>query len=378
MKLIHLSDLHIGKRLNEYSLLEDQRYILNQILGIIDEEKPDTVAIAGDVYDKTVPSAEAVELFDDFLYRISQKDTKVFVVSGNHDSPERIAFASRLIDKSGIYLSPVYDGKILPVSVKDAYGEVNVYMLPFVKPSNVRRFFPNEDINSYTDAIKVAIREMNIDPDKRNLLIAHQFVTGASRTESEDISVGGTDNVDASIFSDFDYIALGHIHRPQNIGSERIRYCGTPIKYSFSELKDKKSVTCVQIDGKNCFSLKEIPLVPVRDMYEIKGTYLELTAQSYYRNMDREGYFHVILTDEEDIMGAVDKLRTIYPNIMKLDYDNRRTSSIGMQGELSGFEKKSPAQLFDELYEKQNGTALSDEKREYINKLIVSISEEGM
>ena len=239
MRFIHLSDLHIGKRVNEFPMLEDQEFILTKILNIIDEQKPDGVIIAGDVYDKSVPSAEAVELFDDFLVRLSKRDMKVFVISGNHDSAERIAFGGRLMDKSGIYMSPVYNGKIEPVALSDEFGDVNIYMLPFVKPSNVRRFFPESEITSYTDAVKVAIDSMNIDTAKRNILITHQFVTGATRTESEDVSVGGTDNVDVSVFDSFDYVALGHIHRSQKCGSEYIRYSGTPLKYSFSEANDK-------------------------------------------------------------------------------------------------------------------------------------------
>ena len=230
MKFLHLSDLHLGKRVNEFSMLEDQEFILKKILNIIDEQKPDAVIIAGDVYDKSVPSAEAVELFDDFLVRLSRRNLSVFVISGNHDSPERIAFGGRLMDKSGIYMSPVYGGKVEPITLTDRQGEINVYMLPFVKPSQVRRFFPDREILSYTDAVRIAVEEMNIDTSKRNLLITHQFVTGANRTESEEVSVGGSDNVDASVFADFDYVALGHIHRAQKCGGEYIRYSGTPLK----------------------------------------------------------------------------------------------------------------------------------------------------
>ena len=230
MKIMHLSDLHLGKRVNEFSMLEDQEYILTKIINIIDEQEPQVVIIAGDVYDKSVPSAEAVELFDDFLVRLSKRNLKVFVISGNHDSAERIAFGGRLMDKSGIYMSPVYNGKVEPITLADDYGEVNFYMLPFVKPSNVRRFYPEYEIGSYTDAIKAAIDTMNMDANKRNVLITHQFVTGALRSESEEISVGGTDNVDANVFEDFDYVALGHIHRAQKCGSEFIRYSGTPLK----------------------------------------------------------------------------------------------------------------------------------------------------
>ena len=221
MKFLHLSDLHIGKRVNEFSMLEDQEYILTKIINIIDSEKPDAVVIAGDVYDKSVPSAEAVQLFDDFLCRLAQRKLQVFVISGNHDSAERMAFGGRLMDISGVHMSPVYNGKVEAISLDDEFGKVNFFMLPFVKPANVRRFFEDAEIESYTDAVRVAVENMNVNADERNVIVTHQFVTGAVKCESEEISVGGSDNVDASVFDAFDYVALGHIHSPQNIGSER-------------------------------------------------------------------------------------------------------------------------------------------------------------
>ena len=224
MKIMHLSDLHLGKRVNEFSMLEDQIYILNEIINIIDEQKPKVIILAGDIYDKPIPPAEAVEIFDDFLYKLSKRNLYVFIISGNHDSPERIAFGSRLFDKSGIYLSPVYNGKISPICIDDKYGKINFYMLPFIKPVHVRRFFPDAEVYTYTDALSTVISDMHIDTAQKNILITHQFVTGSSRTESEDISVGGSDNVDADIFKGFDYVALGHIHRSQCCDSEYIRY----------------------------------------------------------------------------------------------------------------------------------------------------------
>ena len=284
MKILHLSDLHLGKRVNEFSMIEDQTYILNEIINIIDEQKPKVIILAGDIYDKPIPPAEAVELFDDFLYKLSKRNLYVFIISGNHDSAERIAFGSRLFDKSGIYLSPVYNGKILPIPVDDECGDINFYMLPFIKPVHVRRFFPDTSISTYTDALNTVITDMNIDNTKRNILITHQFVTGSSRTESEDVSVGGSDNVDSDIFKDFDYVALGHIHRSQSCGSEYIRYCGTPLKYSFSESKDTKSITVIDIKEKGDIKLDFIPLTPLRDMVEIKGSYNELMLKSFYEN----------------------------------------------------------------------------------------------
>ena len=374
MIFIHLSDLHLGKRVNEFSMLEDQEYILTKIINIIDDQKPDGVIIAGDVYDKSVPSAEAVELFDDFLVKLSTRNLKVFVISGNHDSSERIAFVGRLMDKSGIYMSPVYDGKIEPITVADNFGDVNIYMLPFVKPANVRRFYPESEISSYTDAIKTIVDDMSIDESKRNILITHQFVTGASRTESEDISVGGTDNVDASVFGKFDYVALGHIHRSQKCTSEYIRYSGTPLKYSFSEANDKKEVVILDIKDKGTIELSFVPLVPKRDMVEIKGKYDELTLKSFYENTSYiEDYMHITLTDEDDIPDVLTKLRVIYKNIMKLDYDNQRTRhSVEING-ADNVERKSPFEHFGEFYEIQNGQALSEEQSEFMTEIIEQI-----
>ena len=374
MKLIHLSDLHLGKRVNEFSMLEDQEYILTKIINIIDEQNPQGVIIAGDVYDKSVPSAEAVELFDDFLFRLSKRNLKVFVISGNHDSAERIAFGGRLMDKSGIYMSPVYNGKVEPIATEDDYGSLNVYMLPFVKPSNVRRFYPENEIVSYTDAIKLAVDEMQIDETQRNILITHQFVTGALRTESEEVSVGGTDNVDASAFDGFDYVALGHIHRSQKCGSEFVRYSGTPLKYSFSEAKDVKSVTVVEMKEKGNIELSFIPLTPKRDMVEIKGKYDEVMLKSFYEGTTYgEDYMHITLTDEEDIPDVLTKLRVVYKNIMKLDYDNLRTRHSAEITGASDIKSKSPLEHFSEFYEQQNGQPLSEEQTTFMMELIEQI-----
>ena len=379
MKFIHLSDLHLGKRLNEFSLLEDQKYILIKILNIIDEEKPDGILIAGDIYDKSVPSAEAVELFDDFLVRIAEKKIQAFIISGNHDSPERLAFANRLIDLSGIHLSSVYNGKIEPCTMEDQYGKVNIYMLPFIKPVHVRRFFPEEETGSYTDAVATALKQTDPDPAERNVLITHQFVTGAERSESEELSVGGSDNVDASVFDGWDYVALGHIHGPQNIGSERIRFCGTPLKYSFSEARHQKSVTVVELGEKGELSVRCVPLVPMRDMVELKGTYEELTRRDFYADTAwQNDYVHITLTDEDDIPEAVTKLRVIYKNLMKLDYDNRRTRHSAQIDGAEEVERKTPLELFSEFFEQQNGRPMSEEQKAFMTDLIGKGWEESV
>ena len=376
MKLMHLSDLHLGKRVNEFSLMEDQKDILNKIIQIIDDEQPDAVLIAGDVYDRAVPSAEAVELFDSFLVRLAKRRQETFIISGNHDSPERLSFAGKLIDPTGIHLAPVYNGEICPLSLMDEYGIINIYMLPFIKPAAVRRFFPEEEIVSYEDAMRVAIGAMTLDETKRNILITHQFVTGAATSDSEELSVGGADQVSAEVFRGCDYVALGHLHRPQNI-KPAIRYSGTPLKYSFSEAKDRKSVTLVELKEKGDLSIREIPLVPLRDMKEIKGTYNELTLKEYYdRDPEmKEAYLHITLTDEEDVPDAAAKLRVIYPNLMKLDYDNTRTRNTRGVQALTEVEKKTPMELFSAFYEMQNGQEMSLEQKQYLETLIEGIWE---
>ena len=378
MKIIHLADLHIGKRVNEFSMIDDQKYILNQILEIIDKEKPDALIIAGDVYDKQVPSIEAVELLDSFISDISKRKTTTFIISGNHDSAERLAFGSSLMAMGKIYISPVYNGKISKYTLKDDFGSANFYLLPFVKPSHVKRFFPDEKIESYTDAIKVVVDNLKLDTSEINILIAHQFVTGASRTESEEISVGGLDNVDASVFEDFDYVALGHIHRPQKIGTERIRYCGTPLKYSFSEVNDTKSVSIIEINSKEDFNLRMIPLIPKRDMRKIRGTYEELTTKNSYENTNTDDYIHVTLTDEFNVADAIQKLRVIYKNIMKLEYDNMRTrESRKINLDDMVIENKNPLEIFSEFYKLQNNKEMNDEQKEIIKKIMEEVWEEN-
>jgi len=375
MKLFHVSDLHIGKRVNEVSMIEDQEYILTRIIRLIDERKPDALLIAGDVYDKSVPSAEAVTLFDDFLCRLASRKLPVLIISGNHDSPERLAFGNRLMESAGIHLSPVYDGRISSVTLSDEHGDVRFWLLPFIKPAHVRRFYPEESVESYTDAVRVALEKTEMDASLRNVLLTHQFVTGAATCESEEISVGGSDNVDASVFEGFDYVALGHLHGPQNIGSSRVRYCGTPLKYSFSEAGHYKSVTMVNLGAKGEISLETLPLVPRRDMRQIRGTFAQLTDKAYYSAQQTEDYLHIVLTDEEDVQEALGRLRVIYPNIMRLTYDNTRTRSNQIIEGAENVQRKSPLTLFEELYELQNNQPMSDEQRAFAQELIETIWE---
>lgn len=376
MKLIHLSDLHLGKRLNEFSLGEDQEYILNQILQIVEAEQPDAVVIAGDVYDKAIPSVEAVSLFDEFLVRLAGLHIHIFVISGNHDSPERIAFGSRLLEETGIHLSPVYGGSVESVTLEDEFGPVDFYLLPFVKPIHVRRFFPEDPTDTYTQALSTAVGHMNLDEHRRNVLVTHQFVTGASRSDSEEISVGGADNVDSAVFDAFDYVALGHIHSPQHCGSEKIRYCGTPLKYSFSEAKDTKSVTVAELKEKGNLVIRTVPLKPLRELVELRGTFRELTDRHFYENTTwTRDYVRLTLTDEEDIPDAVGKLRLIYRNLMKLDYDNARTRS---NAEITGApaqDSRSPLELFADFYELQNNRPMTAEQLVFLEELIARTEE---
>ena len=373
MKFIHISDLHLGKRLHETSLIEDQNYILNQILDVIDDEKPSAVLIAGDIYDKSMPPIDAVSLFDLFMSNLAKRRLEVFVISGNHDSAERIAFGSKIMDAVGVHLSPVYNGQVKPITLQDENGEINVYMLPFIKPAQVRRFYENEEINSYNDALKVAVDKMNIDKNKRNILITHQFVTGATRSDSEE-SVGGTDNIDASVFLDFDYVALGHLHSPQYCQDKKIRYSGTPLKYSFAETNDTKSVTIVTLNKKGEEpQINTINLKPLRDMRKIRGTFNDLIS-AIERTDD---YVQITLTDEQEIPYAMGRLQTIYKNALELNYDNERTRQSATVLAIDTVKTKTPFELFSDFYLERNNAEMSQVQKEYMKNLIERIEEDG-
>lgn len=377
---MHLADLHLGKRVNGFSMMEDQEYILNRILEIMEEEQPDGLLIAGDVYDKTIPPAEAVRLMDDFLTAVAAKHIPVFLISGNHDSAERVAFGHQLMQGSGIWISPVYDGTIRHHTLEDRWGEVNIYLIPFLRPSVVRSFFPDVEIEDYTDALRTIIEDLQVDTSRRNVVLAHQFVTAAGALpetcDSEQLSVGGLDRVDGSVFSPFDYTALGHLHGPQRVGSETIRYAGSPLKYSFSELHQKKSVTVVELRAKGETEIRQIPLQPRREMIELRGTFEEILAEARKKGEPQTDYYHMILTDETDVVDALSRLREYYPNIMLLDYDNRRTRSQKEVEQLDRVEERTPGELFAALYEQQNGQEMDSDRKEYLDGLIREIWEE--
>lgn len=395
MKFIHLSDLHLGKRLNGYTLMEEQRDILRKITAVIQEEQPDAVLIAGDIYDKSVPSEEAVQLLDAFLSGLAERGAQTFMISGNHDSAERLSFASRLMEKSGIHIAPVYRGRVKPFELHDEFGPLYLWLLPFVRPLHVRAAWPGDEIIDYTDAISCVIAHMEIDPSKRNVLVAHQFVSGAERSDSEEITIGGLDEVSAEVFSAFDYVALGHLHRPQNIvlpdaalpfaASEGekpvsrplIRYAGSPLSYSFSEAGQEKSLTVVELGEKGeAVSLRTVPLSPLRGLQKLRGSFAELTAAEYLRGSEaKDHYLHITLTDEQDVPDAAIRLKALYPYLMTIEYDNTRTRTASVIGGAQDAPKKSPLELFAELYRLQNGAGLNAAQRTYLEDKIEALKE---
>lgn len=376
MKILHLSDLHFGKRLNNFSLLEDQIYVNQQIFQLAKNQKIDAVIIAGDIFDKSIPSADAVQLFDEFLNFWAELNLPIFIISGNHDSAERLSFGLNIFSHNNIYISPVYNGEIKSITLKDNYGNINFYLLPFLKPSMVRPFFPDEEIKSHTQALKIALKNLPLNKDERNILIAHQFVTGAVVSDSEEINVGGLDNIDAHIFDDFDYVALGHIHTPQAILRDTIRYCGSLLKYSFSEANQQKSATIIDITTKEQINITTFPIKPLHDMRKIKGSYAELTNRQNYINTNTDDYIFATLTDEEDIPDAISRLRSIYPNIMQLEYDNKRTRTNQIIDTSDINSLKTPIEFFNEFYQLQNNQSLNDAQMQIMQDLIDSIWEE--
>lgn len=381
MKLIHLSDLHIGKRIHGFPMLEDQKYILQEILHIVKKENPDAVLIAGDLYDKGVPPTEAVQVLDKFLTRLADLNIPVMAISGNHDSPERIAFGADLLKERNVYLTPVYDGNATRVTLYDAHGPVTIYLLPFLKPAMVRHAleekYPEEEMDSYQKAFEIAVKELNINKEERNVLVAHQFIAGAKQCESEELQIGGLDQISVNTLEAFDYVALGHLHSPQRVGKDTVRYSGTPLKYSFSEVSQEKSVTVVQLSEKGNVEITTIPLQPLRDMKKIKGTYLELTSKSFYESINTQDYIYVTLTDEEDVPDALQKLRLFYPNLMCMDYDNKRTKGVQEISVTEEVEQKSEIELFEELFELQNNQPMSGVQKDFAKNLIEKLREEG-
>ena len=371
---MHLSDLHLGKSILEQSLIEDQRYILDRIIDIIALKEVDVVLIAGDVYDKGIPNVEAVRLFSDFLARMYDKKVKVFIISGNHDSKDRLSFGNELFVDNGVYIEGLFDGKLKSVELDDDYGKVLIYMLPFVKPADVRGYYSDKEINSYQDAVKSILDDTNIDSSKRNIIMVHQFVTAngveVERSDSESLSLGGVDNIDVSLFDSFDYVAMGHIHRGQKLIRDTVRYAGSPLKYSFSEVNHKKSVPIIDLKEKGNIEIELVDLIPLRDMRVIKGKLDNLLDEEVVSLGNRDDYISATITDEDYIMDAIGKLRSVYKNILRLEYDNKRTVIVANNLESDNVNKKSEIDLFSEFYLKQNNVELDDIRLNIVNNVI--------
>jgi len=380
MKFMHLADLHIGKIVNGFSMLEDQIFILDQIVQYVREYKPHAVVMAGDIYDRPVPNTEAVKVFDQFLTDLARENTVVLIINGNHDSPERLGFASRIMYDRNIYLYGTLDGQMRKIPVEDEHGRVFFHLLPFIKPSIVRPFYTDTEIENSNDAVKAVIDAAELDKNSRNVLVAHQFVisTGSEpeRSESEIGPVGGIDSIDADMLKDFDYVALGHLHGPQKIGFDHIRYAGSPLKYSFSECHHKKSVTLVELEEKGSMEITRLPLKVRRDMRKIKGPIAELMSDSIVAQGAPEDYLHITLTDEDEIFDAIGKIRSVYPNVMLLSFENARTEAISDFSEISPNDSIAPSELFGSFFLAQNGAEMSPEQAAAANALLEQIGGE--
>jgi exonuclease SbcD len=367
MKFLHLGDLHLGKALSNFDLIEDQRYILDQILYIAEKEAVDGVLIAGDVYDKSVPSEAAMRLLDDFLIKLAQKKRKVFMVSGNHDSDDRLNFGSALFVLNEIYISAVFDGTLHKQSFADQDTQIDIYMLPFVKASQVRHYYPDEDIENYEDAVRTIIRNTPIDKNKKNLLVAHQFVSGKGADPafagSESIgtqSVGMVEKIGYDCFEDFDYVALGHIHSPQRVGRDEIRYAGSPLKYSLSEVNNEKSVPLITVSAEERVKIELVPLKPMRDMRHIKGTIKELLDKKNVKAP--EDFIYATLTEEDIINDAMGIFQQIYPNTVRIDYDNSHTREIEQVDISRIAENRSFPELIGDFYRLMYGCEITEEE----------------
>jgi DNA repair protein SbcD/Mre11 len=380
MKLMHISDLHIGKRVNEFSMLEDQEYILNEIIKIAKDENISGIIIAGDVYDKTVPPIEAVDLADEFLTKLVEENISIYMISGNHDSPERLNFGSRIMEKNNLFICGEYDGDLRKIVIEDEYGKLNIYFLPYIKPSIVNNKLGLET-KTYDESVKEALKVIDIDVESRNILIAHQFVTFGSTvpelSDSETKSLGGIDNVDASVFDKFDYVALGHIHKPQKIGREVIRYSGSPLKYSFSECNHKKSVCIVDFKEKNNCEIKLVPLIPKRDMKHLKTSMEDLKSGNILSTIPSDTYMHITLTDDEEVIDAISKVREIFKNVMVLDFDNKRNGENLSDTTITSedLKQKTPKELFVDFFSSQNNVELTESQNEIISNIVNEVLE---
>ncbi len=367
MKLLHLGDLHLGKSLGDFDLIRDQEFILDQILEIIDKESVDAVLIAGDVYDKAIPSEAATRLLDSFLSRLSSKKVKTFMISGNHDSDDRLNYGSTLFESNQIYISAIYDGRLNKYELSDGETKVNVYLLPFVKASQVKHYFPDSEIESYEDAVRVILDDADIDTKECNILVAHQFVAG----KGEDPALGGSESagtqsvglvekIGFNRFSDFDYVALGHIHSPQRVGRDEVRYSGSPLKYSLSEVNNEKSVPVITVSGTKEVDIKLVQLKPMRDMRHIKGKMEDLLNKANVKSP--EDFIYATLTDEEIINDAMGIFQQTYPNTVKIDYDNSHTREIEQVDISKIAQNRSFSELIGDFYRLMYSCEISEEE----------------
>ena len=373
MRFLHMADLHLGKQMNDVTLLPDQEYILDQITSIAEAERVEAVLIAGDVYQRSSPQAEAMALFDRFVSRLVEQGRKVFIISGNHDSAQRISYFSSLIKSSGVYVTEAFDGRLQSVTLRDREGDVVVWMLPFLRPSLVKRYLPEEKIATYQEAAEAVLRQTPIDRKKRNILMCHQFITGCETSESEERSVGGLDNIDAGVFDAFDYVALGHIHKPQKVGRETLRYAGSPLKYSFSEANHKKSVTIVDMEGKDDIRVRKLPLYPLHDVRLLEGSMEELMRRDY-----SEDYLWITVHDELVPPDARVTLSTNFPNMMKFSVVNSKTKMDVDVLATQSMENKTIPELFSDFYRLQNNDQdLSDAHRKVIARVLKEMEEKA-
>ncbi|MCI8895506.1 MAG: exonuclease SbcCD subunit D [Lachnospiraceae bacterium] len=367
MKFLHIGDLHLGKALSNFDLIQDQRYILDQILCIADTESVDGVLIAGDVYDKSIPSEAAMKLLDYFLMKLAQKKRKVFMVSGNHDSDDRLNYGSALFAVNEIFISAVFDGTLHKQSLANGDSRIDIYMLPFVKASQVRHYFPNEPIENYEDAVRIIIRNTPIDKRNTNILVAHQFVAGKGEDPalagSESIgtqSVGTVERIGYDCFGDFDYVALGHIHSPQRVGRDEIRYAGSPLKYSLREANNEKSLALITVSAEEKLKIELVPLKPMRDLRHIKGMMKELLAPGNVKAP--EDFIYATLTDEDMINDAMGVFQQVYPNTVRIDYDNSHTREIEQVDISRIAENKSFPELIGDFYRLIYGHEIPEEE----------------
>lgn len=371
MKFMHLSDLHIGKKIYGHPMLEDQRAVLEQILEIADRTRPDGILIAGDVYDKAVPQESGIALFDYFLTELNRRNMPVFVVSGNHDSGQRLHFGGIIMRKENIWISGIYNGTLEKIRMEDEFGPVNIYLMPFIKPMAVRKYYKAD---TYEEAVKAVLGHTEINDAERNVLVAHQFVTNGAalpeQCDSETVFIGGLDHVDCSVFDAFDYTALGHLHGPQKVGRDTVRYAGSPLKYSFSECYHKKSVVIAELKEKGSCQTERIPIKPLHDMRELKGPLEALKNPQNYKKGDVNDYIRAVLTDEEELYAPLETLRKIYPNILRMDFENSRTKKEAELEFEADIEEKDDLELFEEFYSMQNGRKLSQEQETLVKELL--------